>query len=133
MILESSSRSDKKGGDSLKESSLGSIGGGGGVKSDLSEFTAEIIGIDLAQENGTGKQFVNYVVRETSLSGRYCEDALTFSTFTKPSLASTSVCPSFHSVPGKKTFWNLERNIVEKRKKMLSEYLGQRGPPQHRH
>ena len=80
-----------------RNASLGSIGGGGGVKSDLREFTAKIIGIE------------------------------------PNPLASTSVCPFFHSVHGKKTFWNLERNIVEKRKEMLSEYLGQRGPPQHRH
>ena len=39
-----------------------SVGSLGGAKSELSEFSAEIVAKELAREGGTGKQFVNYVV-----------------------------------------------------------------------
>ena len=44
-----------------RTSSNGSIGSRGG-NGELSELGAEIKDIDLARENGTGKQFVNYVL-----------------------------------------------------------------------
>ena len=104
-----------------RNASLGSIG----VKSDLREFTAEIIGVDLARENGTGKQFVNYVVlvkrndSEWKILRRYSDFFYIYQTLSGQYL-NLSKLP----FPGKKTFGNLERNVVEKRKRMLSEYLG---------
>ena len=49
------------GGHHRRTGSSGSIGGRGG-NGELSELGAEIKDIDLARENGTGKQFVNYVL-----------------------------------------------------------------------
>ena len=40
-----------------RNASVGSLG-----KSEINEFFAEIVSIDLARENGTGKQYVNYVI-----------------------------------------------------------------------
>ena len=49
------------GGGHRRTSSSGSIGSSRG-NGELSELGAEIKDIDLARENGTGKQFVNYVL-----------------------------------------------------------------------
>ena len=54
-------RADGGTGGHRRTSSSGSIGSRGG-SGELSELGAEIKDIDLARENGTGKQFVNYVL-----------------------------------------------------------------------
>ena len=54
-------RTDGGTGGHQRTSSSGSIGSRGG-SGELSELGAEIKDIDLARENGTGKQFVNYVL-----------------------------------------------------------------------
>ena len=109
-----------------RNASLGSIGGvgGGGGKSDLSEFSAEIIDIHLARENGAGKQFVNYVIlvkrndSKWQILRRYSDFFHIYQTITGQYLELVKI-----PFPGKKAFGNLERNVVEKRRKMLSEYL----------
>ena len=54
-------RADGGTGGHRRTSSSGSIGSRGG-SGELCELGAEIKDIDLARENGTGKQFVNYVL-----------------------------------------------------------------------
>ena len=99
---------------------MGSIGS----KSDLREFSAEIVDIQLARENGTGKQFANYVIlvkrneSKWQILRRYSDFYLIYQTITGQYLTLAKI-----PFPGKKTFGNLERNVVEKRKKMLAEYL----------
>jgi len=102
-----------------RNASVGSLG-----KSEINEFTAELITIDLARENGTGKQFVNYVVvvkRKESkweILRRYSDFFFFHQTITNQ-YSKLSKIP----FPGKKTFGNLERNVVEKRKKTLNEFF----------
>merc|ERR1719189_88397 len=106
-----------------RNASLGSLGGGGG-KSELSEFSAEIIDIHLARENGSGKQFVNYVIlvkrndSKWQILRRYSDFFYIYQTITGQYLNLAKL-----PFPGKKTFGNLERNVVEKRRRMLAEYL----------
>ena len=106
-----------------RNASLGSLGGGSG-KSELSEFSAEIIDIHLARENGSGKQFVNYVIlvkrndSKWQILRRYSDFFYIYQTITGQYLNLAKL-----PFPGKKTFGNLERNVVEKRRRMLAEYL----------
>eukprot|EP00092_Neocalanus_flemingeri_P008846 GFUD01009520.1.p1 GENE.GFUD01009520.1~~GFUD01009520.1.p1 ORF type:complete len:981 (+),score=238.89 GFUD01009520.1:139-3081(+) len=102
-----------------RNASVGSLG-----KSEISEFSAEIVTIDLARENGTGKQYVNYVVvvkRKESkweILRRYSDFFFFHQTITNQYSKLAKI-----PFPGKKTFGNLERNVVEKRKKMLNEFF----------
>ena len=109
---------------SLGHSRAASVGSLGAARSELSEFSAEIVAKELAREGGTGKQFVNYVVavkRKDSkwqILRRYSD----FFYFYQTVVSQYSKLAKI-PFPGKKTFGNLERNVVEKRKKMLSEFL----------
>ena len=102
-----------------RNASVGSLG-----KSEINEFTAEIVTIDLARENGTGKQYVNYVIvvkrkgSKWEILRRYSDFFFFHQTITNQYLKLSKI-----PFPGKKTFGNLERNVVEKRKKMLNEFF----------
>jgi len=119
--LEPSSSSPRRGSGHSRNASLGSLG-----KGDLTEFTAEIVDIHLARENGTGKQFVNYVIlvkrndAKWQILRRYSDFFYFYQTVTGQYLELSKI-----PFPGKKTFGNLERNVFEKRRKMLSEYLSE--------
>jgi len=95
-------------------------------KSDLSELSAEIVDIDLAKEKGTGKQYVNYIVSVRRGESRW-EVVRRYSDFLflQQTLVSQFSKLSRIPFPGKKTFGNLEKNVVEKRRKMMTEFFRQ--------
>ena len=94
-----------------------------GGKSELREFTAEIVAKELARES-SGKQYVNYVLAVRRKESRWqilrrYSDFFYFHQTLVGQYSNLAKIP----FPGKKTFGNLERNVVEKRKKMLTEFL----------
>jgi len=102
-----------------RNASVGSLG-----KSEINEFSAEIVTIDLARENGTGKQYVNYVIvvkrkgSKWEILRRYSDFFFFHQTITNQFVKLNKI-----PFPGKKTFGNLERNVVDKRKRMLNEFF----------
>jgi len=98
----------------------------GGVRAgDLAELGAEIKDIDLAREPG-GKQFVNYVIAVRRKESRW-EVLRRFSDFFFLHQTLTTQFPKLFKIPfpGKKTFGNLERNIVAKRQKMFNSWMSE--------
>ena len=133
-----SSLSLPTGGSHSRNPSVGSLGA---ARSQLSEFSAEIVAKELAREGATGKQFVNYVVAVKRLNIPFLSDLRSdffccrkdskwqilrrysdFFYFYQTLVSQYSKLAKI-PFPGKKTFGNLERNVVEKRKKMLTEFL----------
>jgi len=105
-----------------RTSSNGSIGSR--TSGELSELGAEIKDISLDRENGTGKQFVNYVLEVRRKEARW-EVLRRYSDFFFLHQTLTTQFPKLFKIPfpGKKTFGNLERNVVAKRQKMLNQWF----------
>jgi sorting nexin-13 len=97
----------------------------GGRGGELAELGAEIRDIDLARENGTGKQFVNYVIAVRRKEARW-EVLRRYSDFFLLHQTLSDLYPRLQRIafPGKKTFGNLERNVVAKRQRMLNDWFG---------
>jgi len=93
-----------------------------GDRNVTSEMTGEIVRVEMGKESG--KQFALYVIR-VARGGNTWEINRRYSDFHHLHSNLNSQFPSLEKIPfpGKKTFGNLERNIVQKRQKMLSVYL----------
>jgi len=96
-----------------------------GDRSNFMELLAEITRVEMDREPG-GKQFAVYVVKVTNNASIW-EITRRYSDFHFLQTNLNSEFPTLESIkfPGKKTFGNLERNLVQKRQKMLDEYLKQ--------
>ncbi|XP_023347857.1 sorting nexin-13 [Eurytemora carolleeae] len=92
-------------------------------RSSIQEIKAEITGAELGRE-ANGKQFAIYVIFVKKDENSW-EVSRRYSDF---HFLQTSLCGQFPALeripfPGKKTFGNLERNLVQKRQKMLNAFL----------
>lgn len=88
-------------------------------------LSADIVGVEMGRES-SGKQYVSYLL-SVAKGGSSWDVTRRYSDFHHLHTCLTSQFPVLEKIafPGKKTFGNLERNVVEKRQKLLNGFLGQ--------